>query len=156
MVEQSKDYADVKVHPPVLLLIHIAVAFLLGRFVPLLFDVPDRLRSMGLALAMIGFLLGMSAAWEFSKAHTTLDPHGSVSSLVTSGIYRISRNAIYLGFVFMTIGIPLYFGNYWGIIVAPVLMILFNHLVIKQEEAYLEQKFQEVYTHYKSRVRRWL
>src|SRR5574341_1994087 len=146
MVKEREDHANVKIHTPVLLLIPIAVAFLLGRFIPLPGDVPDSLRPIGLALGMIGFLLGASAAWQFSKARTTLDPHGSVTSLITSGIYRVSRNPIYLGFVLMVIGIPLYFGYYWGIIVAPILAILFNHLVIKHEEAYLEKKFGDVYT----------
>lgn len=150
------DHANVKIHPPVLLVIHIGIAFLLGRFIPLPLAVPDALRPIGLALGVIGFLLGASAAWQFTKAHTTLDPHGSVTSLVTSGVYRVSRNPIYLGFVLMVIGIPLYFGNYWGIIIAPVMVILFNRLVIEHEEAYLEKKFGDVYTSYKSGVRRWL
>lgn len=156
MVERSKDHADVKIHPPILTLVHLAVALLLGRFIPLPLNVPDLLQPVGLALGIIGFLLGARAAWQFNKAHTTLDPHGSVTSLVTSGIYRMSRNPIYLGFVFMIIGIPLYFDNYWGIIVAPVLVILFNRLVVEYEEIYLKQKFRDVYTSYKSRVRRWL
>ena len=154
MTEQ-KDHANVKIHPPLLLLIHIAAAFLLGRFIPLPLGLPA-LRPIGLALGILGFLLGASAAWEFNKAHTTLDPHRYVTSLVTSGVYRLSRNPIYLGFVLMVIGIPLYFGNYWGIILVPILMVLFNRLVVEHEEVYLEKKFRDAYTSYKSRVSRWL
>jgi protein-S-isoprenylcysteine O-methyltransferase Ste14 len=100
--------------------------------------------------------LGIGAFIEFQKAQTTLDPHGSTSQLVTSGIYRFSRNPIYLGFLLIVIGLPLYFGLFWGIVMAPVFIFLMNHLVIQHEEMYLERKFKETYTDYRARVRRWL
>ncbi len=90
------------------------------------------------------------------KARTTLDPHGSVSEIVTSGPYRFSRNPIYLGFVCLLIGFPFIFRTYWGLILSPLFIVLMNTLVIRHEEAYLEQKFKGVYTSYQSRVRRWL
>jgi protein-S-isoprenylcysteine O-methyltransferase Ste14 len=90
------------------------------------------------------------------RAQTTLDPHGSVSTIVTSGPYRFSRNPIYLGFLCLLIGFPFIFRNYWGLILSPLLIVLMNTLVIQHEEAYLEKKFGEAYTGYKSRVRRWL
>ena len=154
--EQRKDHAVVKIHPPILTLIHMAVVFLLGRFIPFPINVPGLLQPIGLVLGVVGLFLSAGAAWEFGKAHTTLDPHGTVTSLVTSGIYGFSRNPIYLGFVLMVIGIPLYLANYWGVIISPFLIILFNRLVIQHEEIYLVEKFQEAYASYKSRVRRWL
>ena len=102
------------------------------------------------------YLLGFGAFIEFQKAQTTLDPHGSTTQLVTSGIYRFSRNPIYLGLLFFVIGLPLYAGSYWGIVIAPLYIFLMNHLVIQHEEVYLEQKFGEFYTGYQSRVRRWV
>lgn len=90
------------------------------------------------------------------RARTTVDPHGSVSEIVTGGVFGISRNPIYLGFVCLLIGFPFIFGIYWGLILSPLFIILMNKLVIQHEEAYLEKKFGEVYTNYKSRVRRWL
>jgi protein-S-isoprenylcysteine O-methyltransferase Ste14 len=75
---------------------------------------------------------------------------------VTSEPYRFSRNPIYLGFVFTLIGLPLALGNYWGVVLGPLLMVLLYSLVIKHEEAYLEKKFEDVYTSYKSCVMWWL
>jgi protein-S-isoprenylcysteine O-methyltransferase Ste14 len=98
----------------------------------------------------------VGAFMEFRKARTTLDPHGSVRQLVTSGIYRFTRNPIYLGFLLMVIGFPLNSGFYSGILVAPFFVVTMKRLVIEKEEAYLEKKFRDVYTSYKSRVRRWL
>jgi protein-S-isoprenylcysteine O-methyltransferase Ste14 len=93
---------------------------------------------------------------EFRRARTTLDPHGSTKQLVTSGIYRFTRNPIYLGFLLMVIGLPLNSGLIWGLVVAPLYMMTMSRLVIQREEAYLEGKFKGQYTSYMSRVRRWL
>jgi protein-S-isoprenylcysteine O-methyltransferase Ste14 len=111
---------------------------------------------MGYILVFSGLVFAFSAVGQFGKLHTTLDPHGSVSAIVTSGPYRFSRNPIYLGFVCTLIGLPLALGNYWGAVLGPLLMLFIYQLVIKYEEIYLEEKFKDVYTSYKSRVRRWL
>lgn len=155
-MSNQQDHASVKIHPPILLLIHIGVAWLLDRFIALPVVVSPMIRNLGLALAGIGFLLGLLSLYAFTKARTTLNPHGSVKTIVSSGVYRFTRNPIYLGMVLMLIGFPLAFGNVWGIPLAPVFILLMNKLVIKHEEAYLEKKFGEAYTGYKSLVRRWL
>jgi protein-S-isoprenylcysteine O-methyltransferase Ste14 len=156
MIDSHKDHADVKIHPPVLLSIHVFVAFLLNKLLPLPFAFPKVLERIGYILVIVGVGLAISAASGFMRAQTTLDPHGSVSNIVTSGPYRFSRNPIYLGFVCLLIGFPFIFRIYWGLILSPLFIVLMNMLVIQHEEAYLEKKFRDVYTSYKSRVRRWL
>lgn len=155
-MSESKGHANVRIAPPILTLLHIIAAFLLAWLIPLPFVVPPLVRYIGFALIVIGFLLGLSAALAFRRARTTLDPYHPVSSIVTSGIYGFSRNPIYVGFLLMVIGIPLNAGTYWGIILAPIFILLCNKLVIEHEEGYLEKKFGEPYLNYKSRVRRWL
>src|SRR5215211_171329 len=107
------------VHPPVVALLYIAVAYLLGWFIRIPYEVPALLKNIGFALVVGGFLLGVAAFNEFRKARTTLDPHGSVNQLVNSGVYRFTRNPIYLGFLMMLIGLPLNSGLYWEILLAP-------------------------------------
>lgn len=153
---EHKDHANVRIPPPILALLHIIAAFLLARLIPLPFIAPLILKYIGFALVVIGFLLGLAAVLTFRRAHTTVDPYHPVSSIVTSGIYGFSRNPIYLGFLLMVIGIPLIGGIYWGMILAPIFILLCNRLVIEHEEAYLGKKFGTTYTDYKSRVRRWL
>jgi len=155
-MSEHKDHADVKIHPPILTLIHIAIAYVAKWAIPIPFIVPGILRNIGFALVVAGFLLGFTAFLEFRKARTTILPHGSVSSIVTSGVYRFTRNPIYLGFTLMLIGFPLSSGTLWGLVLAPVFIYSMNRLVIEREEAYLEKKFGEGYTSFKSRVRRWL
>jgi len=153
---EPKDHANVRIPPPILALLHIIAAFLLARLIPLPFIAPSIVKYIGFALVVIGFLLGLGAALTFRRARTTLDPYHPVSSIVTSGIYSFSRNPIYLGFLLMVIGIPLVGGTYWGIILAPIFILLCNRLVIEHEEAYLGKKFGTTYSDYTSRVRRWL
>lgn len=155
-MSEKKDHASVKIHPPILTGLHILAAWALGRVIILPFELPSILRIIGLGLAGIGFLLGLLAFTAFVKARTTLDPHGSVKAIVSTGIYRFSRNPIYLAFAIMLIGFPLAIGSIWGIPLVPVLVLSMNKLVIEHEEAYLEKKFGQAYTGYKSRVKRWL
>jgi protein-S-isoprenylcysteine O-methyltransferase Ste14 len=154
--EQDRPNISPMVHPPVVALMFIVIAYFLGRFFPLPFSAPAILRYIGLALSFVGFLLGIGAFIEFRKARTTLDPHGSAKQLVTSGIYRFSRNPIYLGFLLMVIGLPLNSGLYWGIVLAPFYVLMMNRLIIQHEESYLARKFGKTFTGYTSRVRRWL
>lgn len=154
--EQDRPNISPMVHPPVVALMFIVIAYFLGRFVPLPFSAPAILRYVGLALTFVGFLLGVGAFLEFRKANTTLDPHSSAKQLVTSGIYRFTRNPIYLGFLLMVIGLPLNSGLYWGIVLAPFYVFMMNRLIIQHEEAYLGRKFGKSYSSYTSRVRRWL
>jgi protein-S-isoprenylcysteine O-methyltransferase Ste14 len=154
--EQDHPNINPMVHPPIIALMFIVIAYFLGRFAPLPFVAPMILRNIGLLMTFIGFLLGIGAFVEFRRARTTVDPHGSAKQLVTSGIYRLTRNPIYLGFLLMVIGLPLNSGLYWGVVMAPFYILTMNRLVIEREETYLEGKFKDVFTSYKSRVRRWL
>jgi protein-S-isoprenylcysteine O-methyltransferase Ste14 len=154
--KQDRPNTSPVVHPPVVTLLFIVIAYFLGRFVPLPFSAPVGLRYLGLALTGLGFLLGIGAFLEFRKARTTLDPHGSSKEVVTSGVYRFTRNPIYLGFLLMVIGLPLNSGLYWGLVLAPFYVLTMNRLIIQHEESYLGRKFGKAYTGYMARVRRWL
>jgi protein-S-isoprenylcysteine O-methyltransferase Ste14 len=155
---KEMDHPDISpmLHPPLVAVFFIVLAYFLGRFVPLPFVLPPILQYFGLALTFFGFLLGIGAFMEFRKARTTLDPHGSTKHLVTSGIYRFTRNPIYLGFLLMVTGLPLNSGLIWGAVMAPFYMMIMTRLIIEKEETYLERKFGKTYVSYTSRVRRWL
>ncbi len=154
-MNNHKDHASVKVHPPILTMAFIIAAYLLQWMRPVLLPLPF-VQWLGLGMVACGFLFGVAAFMAFRKARTTLSPHGKVSAIVTNGVYRFSRNPIYLGFLLMLVGFPLNSGNVWGVILAPLFVLAVNRLVIEHEEAYLEKKFRDVYAGYRSRVRRWL
>ena len=158
MSDKQKDSPNINknVHPPIVAMVFIIISLLMGYFVPILAGMPPLLKNIGLGLTFIGFLFGVGAFLEFRKARTTLDPHGSVKALVRGGVYRFTRNPIYLGFLFMVVGFPLAYGSLWGFVVSPLFMATLSRLVIEKEEASLEKKFKGEYTDYSSKVRRWL
>ena len=151
-----KNRAGIRVPAPILAMIHITMAVLLEWLAPIPVPAPIFVQWFGLGFAALGFILGVLAFIEFRRVRATLDSKGPTHSLVTSGIYRYTRNPIYLGFVFMLIGLPLTIGTYWGVILVWPLIVFTNNLVIKNEETYLEKNFKDQFEDYKSRVRRWL
>lgn len=158
MSDKHKDNPGIhkNVHPPIVAMGFIIVGLVMGYLVPVLAGMPPIAKNIGLGLTFIGFLCGIGAFLEIRKARTTLDPHGSAKALVKSGIYRFTRNPIYLGFLLMVVGFPLAYGSLWGLVVSPIFMVTLSRLVIEKEEAYLEKKFKGEYTDYSSKVRRWL
>lgn len=153
---ESKERAGIKIPAPILTIILVTLAILLGWRAPLPFPAPTFVRLIGFGLAMLGFILGVLALIEFRRHRAATDPKKPVKTFVSSGIYRYTRNPIYLGFVFILIGLPLNMGNYWGFILAWPLITLMTNMVIKHEETQMEKKFKEQYADYRSRVRRWL
>jgi protein-S-isoprenylcysteine O-methyltransferase Ste14 len=137
-------------------MIHVAAAFVLTSLIPLPTVVPSILRAIGFPLVILGFLFGMGAMISFRGSRKTNRSHESATRLVTSGVYRFTRNPVYLGFLLMLVGFPLDRGSYWGILLSPVLIFLFNRLVIEPEEILLAQKFGDHYRSYRSKVRRWI
>ena len=104
---ESKNNAGIRIPAPTLTIIHIIMAILLGWLAPLPIPAPMFIKWIGLGLAALGFILGVLALIEFRRARTTTDQKKPTQKFVTSGIYRYTRNPIYLGFVFMLIGLPL-------------------------------------------------
>ena len=141
-----------RIQAPVLALGMIALAFVLGMLRPLLI-VETSARVGGFALTVLGFLLGLAAYMAFRN---TRDTQRRGPRLVTSGVYRLSRNPIALGFLLMLVGLPLNSGSLWGLLLAPIMIVLFNWFVIEPEEKDLTNRFGEEYTAYQSRVRRWI
>jgi protein-S-isoprenylcysteine O-methyltransferase Ste14 len=156
MTDQTKDHADVKFHPPVLMGIHLAAALLLGWLVPLPLPVQVFVYSIGWIVVILGLAAAFGGLRQLIRAHTSPNPHAPTTSVVTTGVYRFTRNPIYIGYLCMLIGIPLVFGNYWGLALSPLQVVLFNRLIIRHEEAYLSGKFGAEYLDYKHKVRRWL
>lgn len=74
----------------------------------------------------------------------------------TTGIYGITRNPMYVGLAMVYLGITCIIGNWWNIIVLPLLFLIVQEYIISREEKYLEFEFGQQYDDYKRIVRRWL
>jgi protein-S-isoprenylcysteine O-methyltransferase Ste14 len=136
------------------MLLHLGAAILLGWILAI--PLPGWAVYAGWIVIAAGIAFAFGGLRQLISAHTSPDPHAPTTTVVTTGIYRFTRNPVYMGFLCLVIGFPLIFGNLWGIFVAAIQVLLFNKLIIEREEAYLTQKFGQEYLDYKSRVRRWL
>lgn len=105
-------------------------------------------------LLAAGIMAG--SAVEFLRARTTIIPRSDPSALITGGIYRVSRNPIYLADLLALFGVSLILGSMPGIVLVPFLGWVLEARFIRGEEARLEEAFGEAFRDYKRRTRRWI
>jgi len=103
-----------------------------------------------------GAALGLAGVAAVVRHRTTIVPHRAVSTLLTTGVYRISRNPMYAGLAIVYLGAALLVGSWWPIVTLPCALLAIRGLVIAAEERYLADRFGTTYAGYQARVRRWL
>ena len=149
---------ELKIPPPVVALLIGAAMWLVSRSGPSI-DLPPFIRTVGAgAIAASGGILAFAGKIAFRRAKTTINPlrPANASSLVTSGIYRFTRNPMYLGLLLSLLGWSVYLSSVF-VFVGPVLLFFYlGRFQIAPEERVLAAKFGEAYLNYRSRVRRWL
>ena len=149
------DNAGVIAPPPLIFAGVLAVAFALDW----LFGGPDLdfLRMLTAIVLLIGGgALIFAAGARFSAASTNIQPTKPVTALVTSGIYRYTRNPMYLGMALIYAGVGLLADSTIVLAGLPIALIITHYGVITREERYLEGKFGDEYRAYKNIVRRWI
>ncbi len=147
---------DRKILPPVYFLA--AVLFMVGLnyFVPLQTILNAPITYLGVGMIAFGLFIVMWPAVTFGKVGTPIKPFEDSTRLVTNGMYRITRNPMYLGMVVILLGIAVLFGNASPFLIAPMFGWLIQTKFVKFEEALLEKTFGDEYLRYKQKVRRWL
>jgi protein-S-isoprenylcysteine O-methyltransferase Ste14 len=102
--------------------------------------------------------LGLVGLFQFYQSGTTIDPHKpeKTQALVTDGIYRYSRNPMYLALFFLLIAYASLLQNVLNLVFFPLFIWYMNRYQIIPEEEVLEEKFGNTYLEYQSQVRRWL
>ena len=111
---------------------------------------------VGIGFALGGVLLAMTAIGLFRKAGEQPEPWTVTNAIVTDGIYRRTRNPMYLGMALLYAGLALIADAPIALLLLPVVLLIIQTQVIAREERYLSAKFGEPYLDYKRRVRRWL
>ncbi|OFZ01174.1 MAG: hypothetical protein A2070_01095 [Bdellovibrionales bacterium GWC1_52_8] len=112
--------------------------------------------SIGWGLFVLGSLLIIVSGGFFKSAGTTLNPNKMPTKLVTKGLYRATRNPMYLGMLTSLIGFALAMNSPLGVIFSIVFLLTVDTVVIPSEERALENIFGGSYLDYKSRTRRWI
>jgi len=157
--EQSQLNAlELKVPPPIVALCVALLMWLTTRLIAP-FALPQALRlGAALALACMGLGLDLAGLISFMQAKTAVNPlrPASASSLVSTGIYRVTRNPMYLGLLLMLFGWATFLANGLAYAIAPLFVLYINRFQINPEERVLLEKFGAAFSAYKARVRRWL
>jgi protein-S-isoprenylcysteine O-methyltransferase Ste14 len=151
-------WLELKLLPPVQFALFACAMWLLATSCPFAaFVVPFRY-PLALLLAGMGGVLGGTGVWSFLRARTTIHPHRPEhsSALVTTGLYRISRNPMYLGLLLILAGWAVALSNGLGFLLLPGFVACMNRLQIGPEERILRKKFGTAFDDYCRSVRRWL
>jgi protein-S-isoprenylcysteine O-methyltransferase Ste14 len=151
-------WLELKIPPPAVAL---AVGLLMWFASPLVAPaaVPFGYRvGVAALLASVGVQVVIVALIAFLRAKTTIKPTnpGESSALVTGGVFRYSRNPMYLGLLLCLLAWAVYLSNWLALLLAPAFMIYMNRFQIQPEERALSALFGAEYASYRAKVRRWL
>jgi protein-S-isoprenylcysteine O-methyltransferase Ste14 len=110
------------------------------------------------AFALIGVFFCIAGVISFRRAKTTVNPlkPETATSLVTSGIYQVSRNPMYVGFALLLAAWAVYLASPWALVGVPGFVLYINRFQIVPEERALSVLFGVEFERYKSKIRRWL
>src|SRR4051795_9236743 len=102
------------------------------------------------SLALLGAVICLSGVVSFRRAKTTVNPMrpDSTSSLVVSGIYKYTRNPMYLGFLLVLLGFAIFLSNLAAFTLLPAFVVYMNHFQIRPEERALGSLFGREYQSY--------
>jgi protein-S-isoprenylcysteine O-methyltransferase Ste14 len=158
MSEETETGEKTLLIPPVWFLIFAVSIVAVGRALPgPVYLAPGRgIISMILALAGLG--IAVWALVQFSREKTTYKPEvpSKATALVTDGVYRITRNPMYVGMALVLLGIAIGLGTILGLLLVPVFIGLLTAVQIVPEERALSRLFGDDYEAFKRRTPRWL
>lgn len=152
----EEDRPGVPIAPPLLFVLPILASLALEWLIPTSF-VHGALRwILGALLVIAGIALNAGGFIIQKRAGTDPIPFNPSTRIVAHGLYRFTRNPMYIGFALCTLGLAILVDSAWMLLAVPIGLVLIDRIVITREERYLERKFGEEYLNYKRRVRRWI
>ena len=147
-----------KIPPPVVALICALLIWKLADVAPIPAIDQGSRRTIALILFPIAACIDIQALFSFRGAQTTIDPRypHKTTAMVATGIYRFTRNPMYLSLVCLLTALTLWLNACPGLIIIAGFIFYINYFQIAAEEQALESLFGDDYLNYKARVRRWL
>ena len=152
----EEDRPGVPIAPPLLFVLPIIAALALEWFFPTSFAQGPIRWIFGALMFLAGIALAVSGFVTQKRAGTDPIPFNPSTRIVVHGVYRFTRNPVYVGFALCTLGIAMLVDSAWMLLAVPIGLVLMDRVVIAREERYLERKFGEEYLSYKRCVRRWI
>ena len=149
---------ELKIPPPAIALFVAVLMWLVSQLAE-----PPRVSlairvTAALALLVIGQGISVAGMRSFRKAKTTMNPFrpGATSSLVSDGVYRFTRNPMYVGLLITLLGWAAFLWQPWALVFVPLFVMYITQFQIKPEERVLSSLFSTEYAQYMAKVRRWL
>lgn len=158
MNERPPHWLELKVPPLVVGVIACGLTWLTARLLSnMSFGFPLQTLSGG-ALMLAGALLAVAGVGLFRRARTTVDPRDPTasSSLVTGGVYRVTRNPMYVGFVAIVLGLAVQVGNLVALVWPIAFAWYLDRFQVRPEERLLRARFGAEFEAFARRTRRWL
>ena len=145
-----------KIPPPLLVIILVISSFLSTKKIDVI-QIPNQ-TLVSILILLIGLLILIIPVTKFIKSKTTIDPikFKKVNKLVTSGVYKYSRNPMYLGLLMIVISSSIMSLNIYSLSTPFFFFWWINRFQIEREEIFLTEKFGKEYLSYKSKTRRWI
>ncbi len=157
--DANSDKANVWFPPPLLYVIGMAIGTALHYFAwPLTLGPSWSIFCIvcGIVVAVLGLIANALSFAFFRRTGQRPEPWKPTPSIVSGGIYRYTRNPMYVGMALIQAGIGIGTGALWIVVMVVPVMVGIYFTAVRPEEAYLESKFGEEYLRYKSSVRRWI
>lgn len=152
----TSDRAGVIAFPPMLY----GSTLVLGLLLSYLFPTPllraPLVLSLGAILTIIGVSTLLLAFRGMIQHQTTIHPNGATTAIVSTGIYRYSRNPMYLSLTLIYVAVSVMANAWWGLLLLVPLLMVVQRGIVEREEQYLIRKFGDEYRRYQTQVRRWL
>ncbi len=145
-----------RIVPPIYFLAALMLAAGLHLYAPIATVVPSPFNLAGALFVALGLGLALWAAGLFHAAGTPIRPFHQSTALVLSGVYRFTRNPMYLGMMLVLLGVALLLGTVSAFLPIPFFAWQIRRKFVLPEEKFLEDLFGRQYLEYKARVGRWL
>jgi protein-S-isoprenylcysteine O-methyltransferase Ste14 len=145
-----------RVLPPTYLATAIVGILVVHFLFPIAWVVPEPWSYLGAVPVCAGVVLNLVADRAFKRRATTVKPFETPSALLTGGVFRLSRNPMYLGFVLILAGIAVVLRSLSPYAVVVAFAVAMDRVFIRAEEADLRRQFGEAWLAYRRRVRRWI
>lgn len=149
---------ELRIPPPLVGLVLAVAGWAAAPLGPVMAELAGPRRLLALALLAAGLGVELSGVWAFARARTTVNPlrPERARALVTGGVYRITRNPMYLGMVLLLLAWAVQLGAALALLAPPLFIAYIGRFQIRPEEQRLQALFGDAYRAYCARVRRWL
>jgi len=151
------DKLELKIPPVAVFIVSLLLIYLADKVAVFHIDLPLNWVVFAVCFVVSGYF-GLSGILAFRKAGTTVNPVEieKACAIVDKGVYRFSRNPMYLGLLLLLFGYGYLQQNILCLLVSPLFVLYMNRFQIIPEERFLQHKFADDYISYKEKVRRWI